>query len=80
MKCSTHAETTTVGIASNVYEQLPLRAICRATRITHNQQDKWHEFSHDAEYSCSDSYVVHENVCHVFAEKINAMRVFRVLM
>lgn len=24
MKCSTHAETTAVGIASNVYEQLPL--------------------------------------------------------
>lgn len=46
MKCSTHAETTAVGIASNVYEQLPLRAICRATRIT--PQDKWHESSHDA--------------------------------
>jgi len=34
MKCSTHAEAAVVGIASNVYEQLPLRVTYRTTRIS----------------------------------------------
>lgn len=41
MKCSTHAETAVVEIASNVYEQLPLRVTYRTTRIT--PRNKRHE-------------------------------------
>lgn len=49
MKCSTHAETTAVGIASNVYEQLPLGVICRTARIA--PRNKRHESSRDRNIS-----------------------------